>query len=200
MNKNKSKTSRQIQAENTKKKLMEVSLNLIKEQGFDNVKIEDICNVSGVSTGAFYHHIKSKAGIVVEGYSQCDDYFRDTVYPVLGERFDVDAILEYINYQMDYAQHMGVDICVQIYKAQLTQGTEFFLSNKRALASGLTALIARAQEHHVISSQKNAPQISHELLVISRGILYYWALNKGENDLNSSARDIILNYIQAYTL
>ena len=53
------KTSRQLQAEQTKAHLLEVALRLVREQGFDNVKIGDICKEAGVSTGAFYHHLTS---------------------------------------------------------------------------------------------------------------------------------------------
>ena len=61
------KTSRTLQAEQTKKMLLEVAVKLMGKHGYDNVKIEDICKESNVSVGAFYHHMKNKAGIIVAG-------------------------------------------------------------------------------------------------------------------------------------
>ncbi|OUN17345.1 hypothetical protein B5G38_02140 [Gemmiger sp. An87] len=148
------KTSRKQQAEQTKQKLLTVAMELIREQGFDNVKIEDICRAAGVSTGAFYHHLKSKAGIVVESYSQCDAYFNETVYPSLAKDCTENAVLQYIAFQMQYATDFGVDIILQIYKAQLTEGTDFFLSPERGLPLGLTRILAHLQQQGVIRSEK----------------------------------------------
>lgn len=194
------KTSRQIQAEQTKSKLIAVSLKLMKEQGFDQVKISDICREANVSTGAFYHHIKNKAGIVIEGYAECDKYFAETVFPLLKDRCDVDAILEYVEYQVKYGEDFGVDLCTQIYKAQLTEGTEFFLSQERALPNGLISIVSNLQEKKIIRSDKEASLIANEILVISRGILYNWCQHNGQYDIKKFARQMVSNYIQCYII
>lgn len=194
------KVSRKRQAELTKSKLLAVSLKLMKEQGFDQVKISDICKEANVSTGAFYHHIKSKAGIVIEGYAQCDKYFSETVFPLLKDRYDVDAILEYVEYQMKYGEDFGVDLCIQIYKAQLTEGTEFFLSQERPLPNGLISIVRNLQAKGVIQNDKDAKIIANEVLVISRGILYNWCQQNGHYDIKKFAREVISNYIKCYTI
>lgn len=194
------KTSRQLQAEQTKKKLLDVALRLIRQQGFDNVKICDICADAGVSTGAFYHHLKNKAGIVVECYDECDRYFSNTVYPLVEHEDTVEAILRYVEVQMEYAVENGVDITLQMYKAQLTEGTEFFLSQQRALPRGLTKVIAHLQEVGVICKEKPAQEISDEILVITRGVLYNWCQRNGSYDPGSFARVLVGNYIKAYQI
>lgn len=194
------KTSRKQQAEQTKQKLLTVAMELIREQGFDNVKIEDICRAAGVSTGAFYHHLKSKAGIVVESYSQCDAYFNETVYPSLANDCTVNAVLQYIAFQMQYATDFGVDIILQIYKAQLTEGTDFFLSPERGLPLGLTRILAHLQQQGVIRSEKPAEEICREILVISRGVLYNWCQCKGNYDLKAFALELVSNYLKSYTV
>lgn len=194
------KTSRQLQAEQTKKKLLDVAVHLIRQQGFDNVKISDICEGAGVSTGAFYHHLKNKAGIVIELYDECDHYFADTIYPMVAQEETVEAILRYIELQMEYAMENGVDMTLQIYKAQLTEGTEFFLSQQRGLPNGLTKIIAHLQEIGVIRKEKSAEEISGEILVITRGVLYNWCQRSGSYDPRSFARLLVENYIKAYQI
>lgn len=194
------KISRKKQAELTKDKLLSVSFKLIKAQGFYQVKISDICEEANVSTGAFYHHIKSKAGIVIEGYAQCDRYFSETVYPLLKDRCDLDAVLEYVEHQMKYAEDFGVDICIQIYKAQLTEGTEFFLSQERGLTNGLISILKNLQAKKIIQNQKDAETIANEILVISRGVLYNWCQQNGQYNVRKFAREIVSNYIKAYII
>ena len=196
----KEKTSRQQQAEQTKKKLLSVSLELMKAQGFENVKISDICEKVGVSTGAFYHHLTNKAGIVIEAYDQCDQYFKNSVSPIFADRYDIDAIADYIDYQIQYAIDMGADLTTQMYKAQLQYGTEFFLSQERGLPNGLLTIIRNLQEHQILSSDKSAEALTNEFLVISRGVLYNWCLNNGSYDPKSFSHEIIAAHLKAYTL
>ena len=194
------KLTRKQQAEQTKQKLLDVSLRLIKEQGYDQVKISDICDEVGVSIGAFYHHLKNKAGIVTEAYTACDHYFEDIVYPKFKDRYDVEAICDYLDYQMQYAIDMGVDITIQMYKAQITEGTEFFLLLSRGLPKGLIQVINQLQEHNVFSNHKTAAEIGNEILVISRGILYNWCQFHGTYDLKQFNRDIVSKYIEHYII
>ena len=191
-------TSRQKQAEETRQKLLQVSLDLVRKKGFDHVKIEDICREANASVGSFYHHFKNKAGIVVALYDNVDRHFLSDVIPALHDRDSVDAILDYLDAQLASAQQIGVDIGLQIYKAQLTEGTEFFLSHDRPLAHGLIQLIQHLQEVGTLRADKDAGQLGSELLVITRGILYNWCLCRGSYDSRTLAREMLSNYLQAY--
>lgn len=51
---------RQIQYQETKKKLWETGKKLIAQKGYDQVTIEDITEACGVAKGTFYHYFKSK--------------------------------------------------------------------------------------------------------------------------------------------
>nr|WP_307906030.1 TetR/AcrR family transcriptional regulator [Clostridium botulinum] len=68
-------TKRQIQAMNTKKKLYDISTELMKTKGYDNVTIQEICKKAGVSVGSFYHYFESKNDIFIELYKIADDFF-----------------------------------------------------------------------------------------------------------------------------
>lgn len=193
------KTSRQLQAEATKNKLYEVSLKKVRKEGYDQVKITDICEEAGVSVGAFYHHFKNKAGIVVVAYEKCDEFFIDSIYPQLKERNDIDVIYDYLDYQMNYGMVYGIDFATQIYKAQLTDGNEFFLSMERGLPKGLTMIIEHLQDIGVLTKDKKAITISKEILIISRGILYNWCQSNGNYDPRKLCRQMVSNYIQCYT-
>lgn len=192
------KLTRKEQAEHTKDKLLEIATKLILKYGYDQVKITDICKEAGVSTGAFYHHFKNKAGIVIELYDQCDKEFETKIYPLFKDRNDIEAVYDYLAYQMKYGIKSGIDLAIQVYRAQLTDGTEFFLSMDRALPKGLICILERLQKENKISSCKSAQEIAKELLIISRGILYNWCQNHGNCDLVKLNREIISNYMNVY--
>ena len=101
----------------------------------------------GVSVGSFYHHFKNKAGIIIELYSICDIYFSETILPTLLKKSNsyYNKIIDYIIQQMQYGLDIGNDCSTQLYKAQITDGNQFFLSMERGLPNGLCYLIQRAQ-------------------------------------------------------
>ena len=191
-------TSRQKQAEETREKLLSVSLELIREKGYDNVKIEEICRQANASVGSFYHHFKNKAGIVIAVYSAVDRHFLEEVIPSIRNRDSVEAVLQYVDAQIVSSLELGADIGLQIYKSQLTEGTEFFISSDRALPDGLNRLIGHLQQIGVLSRRKPAEEIGLEILVITRGILYNWCLCRGSYDSRALAREMVFNYLKAY--
>ncbi len=49
--------------EETVKRIVDISLRLFTEKGFDKTSLQDILNATGLSKGAIYHHFASKADI-----------------------------------------------------------------------------------------------------------------------------------------
>jgi TetR/AcrR family transcriptional regulator, fatty acid metabolism regulator protein len=57
---------KKLQAELTRKKLLQTSKRLIIEKGFNNVSISNICEECSVAKGTFYVYFESKNDIVME--------------------------------------------------------------------------------------------------------------------------------------
>lgn len=191
-------TSRQLQAIATKEHIMNTAKELNKTYTYDELNIELICKEAGVSVGAFYHHFKSKQDLIVAGYGECDNFFRENIIGKLNSINGIDRILEYIDYQMKYAIEVGIDLMTEVYKAQITDGVDFFLQSSRGLPQGLLELVEEAQESGVIKKSQNAESITSELLLISRGVIYNWCQNKGKYELREYCRRIITNHIQCF--
>lgn len=189
-------TKRQAQAIKTKKQILDTSIKLISKYGYDNVKISQICKNVGISIGGFYHHFKSKEHIIIEFYKEFDIVLEDYVINNLSTKGCIDKILSVILYQVGYAKKMGVDIVKQVYKAQLYDGTEFFISEDRKLNQILKSLIQNGQNNNEITKDFTPFQITSHLLRLSRGILYDWCIHNGNYDLLSETRisiELLLN-------
>ena len=66
--------------EETVQKILEVSLRLFQEKGYEHTTIQDIVDALGMSKGAVYHHFKSKEAIydrITDLYYEQFDWFRD---------------------------------------------------------------------------------------------------------------------------
>lgn len=44
----------------SKKKLLDAALRVIRERGYEATRVEDICVAAGLTKGSFFHHFKSK--------------------------------------------------------------------------------------------------------------------------------------------
>jgi len=44
----------------TKRKLVDAGVNLMRRRGFNATTVDDICAAAGVTKGAFFHYFKSK--------------------------------------------------------------------------------------------------------------------------------------------
>src|ERR1700692_4007052 len=50
----------------SKTKLLNAALNVIRAKGYAATTVDDICEAAGVTKGAFFHHFKSKEELAVE--------------------------------------------------------------------------------------------------------------------------------------
>lgn len=191
----KEKTSRTLQAENTKNRILDEALKLMEQKNYDDISIKEICKNAGVSVGAFYHHFISKSGIVIAAYERTDVFFETDVIKRIDKSNIKKAIVLYLCEQAAYAEYTGIDVIRNIYKAQMDNGSMFFLSKDRALPRGLNDLIVIGQETGQLSKSKSADQITDELLIVARGVIYNWALCSGNYPISKKLASIVEGYL-----
>lgn len=192
------KITRKEQAVNTKNKLVDTALKLFRDKGFDNVTINEICKEADVTTGAFYHHISSKAGVIVEAYSEYDEFFKEVVKSVDASKPYVDQIVDCLDYQVKYTEDLGVISTAVIYKIQISESNEFFLSKNRAIYSHINNLVKKAQENKELISDVSSEEITSELLIVIRGTVYNWCQSNNGYSLLDMERKIAKNYLKSY--
>jgi AcrR family transcriptional regulator len=56
----------QVRSEETRARILQSSLKLFSEAGFDATGVAGICSAAGVSKGAFYHHFETKQAVFLQ--------------------------------------------------------------------------------------------------------------------------------------
>ena len=191
-------TTRDLQARDTRARIYDAAWHLISEDGFDKVSVDRICERAGVAKGSFYHHFKSKADLIVEGYSLCDEYFEKQVEGRLTASDAPGRIVEFVAHQMRYATRMGLDLIRQVYKSQLENGTRFFVSSERSLPRILKAVVAEGQAAGQLRRDVDADYIAGYVLRFSRGTIYDWCLREGAYDLEAVATEACRRFLPAF--
>ena len=171
-------TTRSLRALQTKKRLFRSAAKLIDGRGYDNVTIEDICHKAGVSVGAFYHYYSSKSDIIVEFFKEIDYYFEEKAAPEL-TRTAVENIEIFFRYYAKFHVDQGIGHTSMVVKIQ----HDFFLDKTRYMHIKLIELVNAAKEEGAFRKDSDPLLIEDYLLVVARGLLFDWALARGNYDL-----------------
>ncbi|AEB76392.1 TetR/AcrR family transcriptional regulator [Clostridium botulinum] len=185
-------TKRQIQAMNTKKKLYDISTDLMKTKGYDNVTIQEICKKAGVSVGSFYHYFESKNDIFIELYKIADDFFYDTIKGKLSSEDTINKIIEYFNYYAEYNEKMGIDMMKQLYNSN----NKMFITKGRHMQTVLDTIIEQGQKNNEVTTEMTPKQITRFLFVLMRGVVYDWCLHDGEYDLKEKMKSMLMQILK----
>lgn len=192
--KEKKPTSRQIQAQNTRSNIYTTAIKLIDSDGFDNIKIEDICRAANVSVGCFYKYFKSKNAILIEIYKRGDDYFRNEVADNLVQTTAPGKIAEYFQHYARYNEITGIDTTKQLYNSN----NKLFITKDRYMQKLLQDIIAQGQENSEISNEMSAEEITEYLFIAARGLVYNWCLHDGSYRLEEAMEKFMKRIISTF--
>jgi AcrR family transcriptional regulator len=128
--------------EETVKRILDISLKLFLEQGYEHTSIQNIIdNLGGLSKGAIYHHFKSKEDILL---AVVDQLYKD-----------YDSKL--LNIIRDEKEISGLEKLRKLFRASINSSTENdafqaapdVLSNPKILALQMQGIIKETVPHYV---------------------------------------------------
>lgn len=85
----------------SKTKILNAALRVIRAKGYSATRIEDVCEAAGLTKGSFFHHFKSKEELALAAAEYWDamtgELFRSAPYTSL--RDPVDRLLAYVDFR-----------------------------------------------------------------------------------------------------
>lgn len=181
-------TKRQLQAIETKSRLVDTALALFKESDYDQVTIAEIAEAANISVGNFYNYFSSKHDLIMYHYSYFDVILENEL---AGVKFNnnLDAVRELIARQVGGAYKQGANIMAQSLRVQLITHGKYVVEDTRYFHRYLKALIARSIEAGELKESVDVDELSSMVLRISRGVIFDWSLREG----NYNPVDIVLH-------
>jgi TetR/AcrR family transcriptional repressor of nem operon len=86
---------------NTRTKLLDAALMIIRTKGYSATTVDDICEAAGVTKGAFFHHFKSKEELAIEAARHwgavTSGLFASAPYRALPD--PLDRVLAYVDFR-----------------------------------------------------------------------------------------------------
>lgn len=190
------KKSRKVQAEETKLHIFNTALKLLDEIGFEKITIRDIVRAADVSIGTFYYYYASKLDVFYETYYLADQYFEETVAPLLTQKTARERILCFFEH---YARY-----CADITSITLT--SILFNSNNKCfdrhsdmgILRILPEIMAYGQSSGELLRDEAPLAMSRFFMVSVRGLVYDWCIHDGSYDIHEAIRLHAGRLLRAY--
>ena len=105
-------TNSQGAAHQSKTKLLDAALRVIRTRGYTGTTVDDICHAAGVTKGSFFHHFKGKEDLAVSAadyWSEMTGAFFEGA-PYHAHTDPLDRVLGYIDFRKSILQgtlHQG---------------------------------------------------------------------------------------------
>lgn len=177
-------TDRQRQAIATKLRITKIASELFKSNGFDSVKIQDICEAAGISVGAFYHHFKSKMEIINIAYEQVDILLMDR-FEVREFPSNIDKLLFLMGEGADMMEELGWLFVGEIYKHLISLEGKYSTDPDRHITRLVKDIVEDALNAGELDSSISSADLAMIIMRIYRGAIFDWCLFQGSYNLKS---------------
>ncbi len=85
----------------SKTKLLEAALRVIREKGYQATRVEDVCEAAGLTKGSFFYHFKSKEALALAAAEYWNEVTREgfASAPYQALEDPLDRLLAYIDFR-----------------------------------------------------------------------------------------------------
>lgn len=165
-------------SERTRARILAAGMALIREKGYENVTIREICDGAGVSIGAFYSHFKGKQSLFRDFYRNSDVNFASTVAAELKGTTAVERMTDFVRYYAWLNIGTGVQDLTLIMNLEQEHHPDAL-----PLHDLMRSIIVDGQASGELTRDLSAQELTDMLFTFMRGCCYEWCLQNGGFDL-----------------
>lgn len=170
---------RKLQALETKKRIFECALELFKEHGFENMSVDSIVKMAGISKGAFYVHYESKLALIADFIKTIElDY--ENYFSSLSPDLKPSDLLILVTKKITdvISNSIGYEVMRVLYTSYLKKPiyTDPMLDYSRRIYSIYKQIIKMGIEQGEFNSSLDADLISEQCVISIRGMTYEWCI------------------------
>ncbi|MEL7564539.1 MAG: TetR family transcriptional regulator [Dehalobacterium sp.] len=185
---------RKINANETKKKIYETAHQLFKEYGFENVSVDSIVEMAGVSKGTFYVHFDSKDALIVslinDYVNEVDLDYKSHIESFPAETATSDIIISLVGKIADIITGtIGHKNMKNLYKAQITKtiNTDSVISYNRELYKIFSNILSKGIVQGEFKTQLPVDTLTKHCIIALRGLTYEWCIRYPDFELKEQA-------------
>lgn len=151
---------RQTPAPDSRTRLLDSAIALIRERGYADTSVEELCTRAGVTKGSLFHHFKTKDDLALGAMDRwnqmCTTLFANAPYQSLKDPFE--RLLGYLDFREALLREQGIGAytCLFGMLAQEIHATHPVL--RRATKQALDASAASIRRDIAAAKKLYAPQ------------------------------------------
>lgn len=189
-------------AGDTKEKIIEAAIAVIRRYGADAVTVRTVCDAAEVSIGTFYHHFRNKDDLLMY-FVREESFDAFTLEAPTGKISD--RIWELYMHLIQRYLDLGEEFLKSFYTAG-NQALSAYMGEEDGTFMPGTVMarcereIQDAVRLGVLKEDTNAHAVSADICTIVKGCVFEWTLSGGRMDIAASFRRILHAYLSAYTV
>lgn len=190
-------------AHQSKTKLLDAALRVIRTRGYTGTTIDDICLAAGVTKGSFFHHFKSKEDLAISAADYWGEmtgaFFEGAPYHLHSD--PLDRVLGYIDFRKSILQGTLPEFtCLVGTMVQETFDTAPAIRDacERSISSHAAKLaidIAEAMKLHHIEADWTAESLALHTQAVLQGA-FILAKAKGSAHIAADSVDHLRRYVE----
>lgn len=187
----------------SKTKILDAALHIIRAKGYTATRVEDICEAAGLSKGSFFHHFKSKEDLALAAAEHftafADMIFSGAPYRRLAD--PLDRVLAYVDFRKAILQGELPDYtCLVGTMVQETYETHPLIreacdASIRAHAATVEADIAEAMRKYGIRADWTAGSLALYTQAVLQGAFILAKASNGP-EVAAACLDHLRRYIE----
>ena len=191
---------RKQQAIETKQKIFEATMELIKEKGVDHVQIEDISRKADVSMGLFYKYFANKSDVITEAINQESDlYYLEIKENYLNQLRGEDKLLEFICHIADYHENKLDKVYLKHNYATILANQnrrESITKEERPIYTILAESLDEMMQDGALASSVSVEMTARHLTMLVRGTIFEYLLSSEAFDVIGTSKHLVATYLE----
>lgn len=192
-----------IAQHDSKTKILNAALRVVRTKGYTAARIEDICAEAGVTKGSFFHHFKSKDDLALAAVAHWDkitgDLFKGANYHSLDD--PLDRLIAYLDFRKellagdlpDFTCFVGT-ITQEAYQTR-PEIVQACARNISSHARTLESDISEAMDRYGVSGDWTAEGLALHTQAVIQGA-FILAKAKGGSEIAAQSIDHLKRYLQ----
>ena len=177
---------RKEQARQTQQAILEAAMVLSREHSFDKVSVRDICQKAGITTGAFYHHFRTKDELLSRGFAPLDRRMEEALSGH-GDDTPPERLWRILSTYAAFIQEQGWELVARYYQRRLDAPDDAASMDptRFTLRTMLDCLREMEAEGITLPPGCTAEWLADFLFRHFRGVVLDWVLHRGSYPLLS---------------
>jgi len=163
----------QTKGNNTRKKIFQVSVELINNKGYDETTIKDICQEANIGIGTFYHYFKSKQDILMAYVKEENENILD-FYNSLSTDSYYENLLSIIEYQLDYIDLKGREFVRSVFTIELMNNVTLLGIDNYSAYNLVFQCLSKGQDNKEFLSEHSAEFMGDLIINSIFGYIHSW--------------------------